>query len=111
MAPLGPAERVLVSENFLNSVHGQLACISCHGGNPNTPLTKEAKKDAHAAEADFVALPSEQFEVYCSACHSDITSKFKTSLHYTQNGYFERFKVRAGGQDLSTDSNMKAGFE
>jgi len=110
VAPLGPAERVLVSENFLNSVHGQLACISCHGGNPNTPLTKEAKKDAHAAEADFVALPSEQFEVYCSACHSDITSKFKTSLHYTQNGYFERFKVRAGGQDMSTDSNMKAGF-
>ncbi len=111
MAPLGPAERVLVSEDFLSSVHGQLACTSCHGGNPNTPLTEEAKKDAHASEANFVALPSEQFDVYCSACHSDITSRFKTSLHYTQNGYFERFSVRAGGQDMRTDPKMKAGFD
>lgn len=111
MAPLGPAERVLVSETFLSSVHGQLACTSCHGGNPNTPLTKEAKAEAHAASANFVALPSNEPETYCSACHADITSTFKNSLHFTQNGYYHRFMVRAGGQDLRNDAKMAAGFQ
>ncbi len=111
MAPLEPEERVFVSEEFLGSVHGQLACTACHGGNPNTALTREAKAEAHASEAKFIALPSEQFEVYCSACHSDITSKFASSLHFTQNGFYERFKIRAAGMDLRSDANMKAGFQ
>ncbi len=110
MAPLGPAERVLISQDFLNSAHGQIKCVDCHGGNPNTPLTKEAKADAHAATANFVAYPSEKADVYCSPCHSDITTRFASSLHYTQRGYLERFKIRSGGQDLMSDAKMAAGF-
>jgi len=110
VAPLGPAERVLVSQEFLNSPHGQIKCTSCHGGNPNTPLTKDAKAEAHSPQANFVAYPSEHADVYCSSCHSDKTSKFANALHYTQEGYYKRFMIRAGGQDLRNDPKMAAGF-
>ncbi|NOX90572.1 MAG: hypothetical protein GXO77_16325 [Calditrichaeota bacterium] len=111
MAPVEPEDRVFVSEEFLSSVHGQIGCVSCHGGDPNTALTKEAKAQAHSVQADFVAYPGEQFKIYCGSCHSDITSDFEYSLHFTQNGYYERFKIRAGGQDLRDDSKMAAGFQ
>lgn len=111
MAQLSPEDRVFVNETFLSSVHGQLSCTACHNGNPNTDITKESKDLAHSASSGFIAHPSQDAEKYCGTCHSNITSNFATSLHYTQQGYFERFKIRAGGADLRTDPNMKAGFD
>ncbi|NQV14184.1 hypothetical protein HQ531_01905 [bacterium] len=103
-------DRVFVGEDFFETVHGQMTCIECHGGNEDTDLTKDSKAEAHSSTHNFVALPSQEADTYCGSCHPAKTESFSTSLHFTQAGYFERFSVRAGGMDLRTDSNMLAGF-
>lgn len=104
-------DRVYVASEFLSSTHGQLSCVSCHGGNNKTELTEEAKSIAHNVSEGFIAHPSSDAQKYCGSCHSSFTSNFQNSLHFTQEGYFERFSVRAGGADLRNDPNMKAGFD
>jgi len=94
----------------MDEVHGQMSCISCHGGNNQTDLTEESKALAHSLESDFISHPSSNAGKYCGSCHSNITADFSTSLHFTQEGYFERFSVRAGGMDLRDDPDMLAGF-
>lgn len=104
-------ERVFVGSAFMDEVHGQLSCVSCHGGNNKTDLTEEAKAIAHAAESNFIAHPSSDAQKYCGSCHANKTANFSNSLHYTQEGYFKRFSVRASGMDLRDDADMLAGFK
>ncbi len=68
----------LVSEAFLETTHGKLGCISCHGG--------ENTADKALAHADMDPYPSSNFEVSCGNCHSDVTTTFGTSIHYTLGG-------------------------
>ena len=44
MAPLEPQEKVLVSEEFLETVHGEIACIDCHAGDANAADKENAHK-------------------------------------------------------------------
>ncbi|MBC8192495.1 MAG: hypothetical protein ISR87_12130 [Candidatus Marinimicrobia bacterium] len=104
-------DRVFVGDRFFETVHGEMTCVECHGGDNETDLTKEAKALAHSADKNFIAHPSQDAATYCGECHSEETENFANSLHYTQAGYFERFKVRAGGMDLRNDANMLAGFK
>ena len=110
MAQLSPEDRVFVNADFLNTTHGQLSCTACHNGNSKTDLTEESKTEAHAESDDFVAHPSAQADKFCAGCHANIVSQFAKSLHYTQEGYYQRFMVRSGGSDLRNDPEMKAGF-
>ena len=89
MAPLEPWERVYVKKAFLETAHGQLGCTECHSGVENVI-------DKIQAHEGLVAYPSEDPQTYCSACHFNEVSSFENSLHKTQEGYFERFKLRAG---------------
>ena len=34
MVPLEPQQKVLVSEAFLTTEHGEIGCEDCHGGDP-----------------------------------------------------------------------------
>jgi thiosulfate/3-mercaptopyruvate sulfurtransferase len=52
--------------------------------------------DKAGAHDGLVAYPSEDAQKYCGSCHPTETNSFKNALHYTQEGYFERFKIRSG---------------
>ena len=77
-------------EAFLNSAHGQLSCVSCHGGIDEAASVEEAHQG-------IISNPSKDPEKYCAGCHADIVSKHVTSLHATQQGYFTFFSLRYQG--------------
>jgi thiosulfate/3-mercaptopyruvate sulfurtransferase len=70
-------EKVLIDgtagESFLASVHGQIACTTCHGGSGSA-----TEKDA--AHANLVTRPTESSAAVCSECHFE-TSTLANSLH------------------------------
>lgn len=81
MAPMEPWEKVLVSTNYLeNDVHGQVACVNCHGGNNEA----ETKEEAHV---NMQAKPDENPVALCGNCHNEIATTAMNSLHFTQEGY------------------------
>lgn len=77
MAPLEPQEKVLVSEEFLDSAHGELACVDCHSGDE----TAEDKEGAHEGFEPHpsVVTPEES----CGECHEEIVETAPRSLHAT----------------------------
>ncbi|KAA3643535.1 MAG: hypothetical protein DWQ07_23805 [Chloroflexi bacterium] len=86
MAPLEPWEKVLVdSEKFDITVHGQLSCSECHGGQ------QSADKDT--AHTEMVARPSENGET-CQSCHPNVVETFGNSLHVTLKGYETAIEAR-----------------
>jgi len=96
--PLDPWKRVYIEEEFLDTLHGNIDCYWCHEGNKDATN----KDDAHQG---LIAFPSEQPSNACRYCHVEEHAANKTSLHTTQEGYFERFNVRAG-YDLREDSHL-----
>jgi 3-mercaptopyruvate sulfurtransferase SseA len=89
VAPLGPVEKVLVSNDFLETDHGEVGCESCHGGNPND----KTKAGAHKG---FDAHPSiNNPEGACGECHEDIVSTAKDSLHATLSTFTTVLKTRS----------------
>ena len=89
MVPLGPTEKVLVSEDFLETEHGEVACDQCHGGNP----ADETKDGAHKG---FDPHPSiNNPEKACGECHEDIVATAKDSLHATLSTFPTILKSRS----------------
>ncbi|MBT8333897.1 MAG: hypothetical protein KJP19_05635, partial [Deltaproteobacteria bacterium] len=77
MAPLEPQEKVLVSEEFLESAHGELTCSDCHGGDESAP-------DKESAHQGFDAHPSINNPQETSGeCHEEIAETAPQSLHAT----------------------------
>lgn len=88
MAPLEPWEKVLVdADKYLPTVHGQLSCSECHGG--------EQSADKEVAHTEIVARPSEDGET-CERCHPDVAESFPNSLHVTLEGYKTAIEARGG---------------
>lgn len=69
-------DKFLVSEAFLEEFHGQIGCITCHGGYN--------EMDMDLAHQDMVVQPSAHG--VCNDCHGDITETYEKSLHYTTAG-------------------------
>ena len=91
MAPLEPWEKVLVDlVAFGEDKHSNMSCTGCHGGADTL--------DKEAAHADMVSDPSAGGE-QCTACHSDVTATFETSLHATQEGYWTAIDARSTPED------------
>jgi len=90
VTPLEPWERVFVGEKFFEGAHGEMDCIACHLGDP------QVRSDKEAAHEDLVPYPSEDAEYFCAECHADEVENYEQSLHFAQEGYFERFSLRAG---------------
>jgi hypothetical protein len=77
--PLEAWEKVYISnDEFLQSIHGQRGCITCHGGTSGA-TDKEAAHEGVVREPDSVAA--------CGPCHADIATADSTSLHSTLAGY------------------------
>lgn len=87
MAPLEPWEKVLVSEEFLNSTHGKMACTGCHQGNQSP--------DKEIAHKGMVIDPSVDLNGSCSTCHAQIATGYKNSLHQTLGGYWTALDARS----------------
>ena len=87
MAPLEPWEKVLVSLDFTETIHGKTACVDCHAGQNST--------DKDTAHTGLVADPSTEPEVLCGKCHADQASTYATSLHATQAGYWTVLNTRS----------------
>ena len=89
MAPLEPQEKVLVSREFLSTEHGEVACESCHGGNPTS-------MDKAAAHMGFDPLPSvNNPRKACGDCHEEIVATAKDSLHATLSTFPKVLASRA----------------
>ena len=89
MAPLEPWEKVLVSEEYSATVHGDIACLYCHGG------VNAADKDA--AHAGLVPDPSKAPKNACDSCHME-TAMASESLHGTLAGYWTAIEGRGGSR-------------
>ncbi len=69
-------DKYVVSEAFLEDVHGQIGCISCHGGQNET--------DMDLAHEGMIVQPSAHDA--CSSCHAGIAETYETALHNTTAG-------------------------
>lgn len=81
MAPpeLQGRDKFTVQEAFLNTTHGKLTCIGCHGGrNVND------KAEAHRGRVED---PSAENGGVCARCHGETAEKYSTALHYNLNGF------------------------
>lgn len=88
MAPLEPWEKVLVnSEAFLSTVHGKIACETCHGG--------VQAKDKETAHQGLISRPSEDPQAVCGDCHPDVVAHKETNLHVNLAGYWTVLDARS----------------
>jgi len=70
-------EKVLVAKDFLDTTHGELACIDCHGGNENA-AEMQAAHEGMQADPTFPDATAT-----CGQCHEEEAKLAQTSLHYT----------------------------
>ena len=72
-----PNKDFLVSEEFFDTVHGELECTDCHSGDSTAP-------DKESAHDGLVVLPSEHDpQGICGECHEEIAQTAPQSLHAT----------------------------
>jgi thiosulfate/3-mercaptopyruvate sulfurtransferase len=84
-------EKVFISDDtFLESIHGQLGCITCHGG-----VSGGQGMEAH----EGVVTEPDSVEA-CGACHTDTVMADADSLHSNLTGYDRVIAAR------STEENM-----
>lgn len=86
---------------FFGSLHGQMSCRTCHGGQSGI-LTMDS------AHVGMVASPSPDSE--CSICHSAIVNNHTNSLHNSLGGYKSLFERRAGFS-IDSDPSIRAHFD
>lgn len=92
MPPLEAWEKVLVNgETYLDTVHGQIACMDCHGGAQSA--------DKETAHAGMVANPSNDPETACGECHPDVVAMNQYSLHSNLTGYWTVLDARRDTTD------------
>ncbi len=84
-------EKVILSnEEFAETIHGEMGCVTCHSGNGMTDDKEQAHVDMRrepiAAEA-------------CNQCHTDVHND-ANSLHSTLRGYKTVLEQRASAETL-----------
>jgi thiosulfate/3-mercaptopyruvate sulfurtransferase len=93
-------EQVLIEgAGFVESNHGKLGCVSCHGGDDTT-------MNAPKAHVGIVADPSPEV---CADCHAEIVDNNTASLHTTLHGFATNLEKRGG--DTSDGSNLSEAME
>lgn len=96
-------EKVYVSEDFLESDHGDIGCAECHGGNPDAEEMAEAHEGVvrDPSFADPVSA--------CGDCHEDEVESIENSLHYSLRPYWDKILTRAS-TDESVLAKIKEGY-
>jgi hypothetical protein len=70
-------EKIYVAPEFLEGPHGEIACETCHGGDPSDGDWRTAHRGV-VRDPSFPD-PSEA----CGSCHPEIAQGAAASLHYT----------------------------
>jgi hypothetical protein len=100
LPPLEEWEKAYLKKtDFLESEHGKVGCVICHGGDSSA-------EDKDTAHLGIVADPSEES---CAICHSEETLLNETCLHSTLSGYTTALEARGG--DLSEGSALDEAYE
>lgn len=89
MAQLEPQIKVLVSQEFFGTVHGEQTCESCHGGDPKS----QEKAVAHQGMEPHPSIKTP--EKACGECHAEIVATAKNSLHATLSTFTTVLKHRS----------------
>ena len=96
-----PYERVYLDgegyEEFKNSIHGQISCVTCHNGVDGTA----DKEKAHSG--NFLAKPSLESKEKCGNCHPNIVNRTINSLHEQGWGQKNMVVRRSGYGEEPTD--------
>jgi hypothetical protein len=89
VAPVESHLKVLVGKAFLESEHGSISCVSCHGGKADASRVEEA----HAGVVRDPTYPDAS--KMCGECHAEIVKASAASLHYTLTPYKTLTEKRA----------------
>ena len=89
----------LKDAEFVQSTHGKVGCVICHGGDSRV-------EDKDTSHVGLVADPS---EISCDTCHQDIACLNADSLHNTVSGMKSALEVRGG--NLEEGSPLATAFE
>jgi len=73
-----------VKADFTDSIHGQIGCIGCHGG------------DAESSDTETAHIGVSSGARTCAGCHQDISERHASSLHKTLNGMRHALELRTG---------------
>jgi len=76
-----------VKKDFTASIHGQLGCSTCHGGDTTTD------------DLDEIHASIKSGGTQCAECHSEISDTHETSIHWTLAGQDEALRMRAGTEE------------
>lgn len=71
---------MLVSASFVETTHGKMGCVNCHGG------VEPANTREQAHQQGWTAFPSKAEDNTCVQCHKDMVENFQASLHFTSRG-------------------------
>ena len=91
MEPLAPHEKLYVDDEFLeeDENHGEIACETCHGGNPDEADWKKAHKG-------LTKDPSYPKPDACIECHEAESEHYANNLHITNRPLGLMVMNRAG---------------
>ena len=80
MEPLAPHEKILIDDEFIeeDENHGEIACVECHGGNPDDPNWKTAHEGV-------VKDPTYPEPEACISCHDSEASTYQKNLHISNS--------------------------
>jgi len=93
-------EKVFLKDaEFVQSTHGKVGCVICHGGDS----WEEDKEIAH------VGLVGDPSEGNCDTCHQDIAHVNEISLHTSLGGFKSVLEARGG--NLEEGSPLATAFE
>ncbi|MBW1696609.1 MAG: hypothetical protein JRH18_13840 [Deltaproteobacteria bacterium] len=90
MEPLAPHEKLFIDYEFLeeDEDHGEIGCVTCHGGNPDDPNWKTAHKD-------LVKDPSFPEPDACIECHEEESENYSQNLHISNRPMYLMVMARA----------------
>ena len=80
----------------MSTAHGQLGCVTCHGGNGD---------EGSFARAHIGVNPSPSADVngICAQCHLEATETYAKSLHYSVRGFANSLIDFAGDPNALDD--------
>jgi thiosulfate/3-mercaptopyruvate sulfurtransferase len=77
-----------VNSDFSATLHGEIGCTACHGG------------DAAAADKSLAHSGMKNPEAVCSSCHNEIADLYGSSLHGTLHGMSHPLILRSGEKNF-----------
>lgn len=97
MPPLEAWQKVYISaETFVDSIHGRMGCITCHGG-----VSGAGGMEAH----EGVIREPDSLET-CGPCHTETVMADQNSLHSNLAGYLTVLTARSAPDKMSQIEEM-----